>query len=236
MNLTCVIVDDEYLAIKVLEEYSVKTIGLSIEKTFTNPQEALDYLATHLVDLLFLDIQMPRLSGFELLKKLQKPPVVIFTTARHDYAVQAFDLDVLDYLVKPIPLERFQKAVKKASEYLQFKKAILQKSENSERFLMIKADYRIHKIMTDEINYIEGLSEYVKIHTTEKTFVPLISLKELLNQLPVNQFVRIHKSYIVSIAYIASYNHHEVQMKNGETLTIGRFYKLGFLRKIIQKL
>lgn len=235
MKLTCVIVDDEYLAIKVLQEYSSKESGLTVQKTFTNPQEALDYLAKNQIDLLFLDIQMPRLSGFDLLKKLSKPPMVIFTTARHEYAVQAFDLDVLDYLVKPIALDRFQKAVIKASEYLQFKQAVRLKGENAQSFLMVKADYRIHKIITDQVNYIEGLSEYVKIHTSEKTYIPLISLKELLNQLPSDKFVRVHKSFIVSIAYITSYNHQEILLKNDKTLPIGRLYKPDFLKQMAKQ-
>lgn len=231
MSLTCVIVDDEYLAIKILQEYALKIEGLKVEIAFTRPEEALDYLTSHPIELLFLDIQMPKLNGFELLKKLPAPPMVVFTTARHDYAVQAFDLDVLDYLVKPISFERFEKAVKKAEEYSQFKKLRTQRKDSPQNYLMVKADYRIHKIITEQIEFIEGLSEYVKIHTPEKTFIPLVALKELMDQLPANQFVRIHKSYIVSLAHIASYNHRTLQLKNGKTLPIGRSYKSSFLKQ-----
>ncbi len=232
MSLTCVIVDDEYLAIKILQEYALKMDGLKVEISFTRPQEALDYLSGHSVDLLFLDVQMPKLSGFELLKKLPAPPMVVFTTARHDHAVQAFDLDVLDYLVKPISFERFEKAVKKAEEYSQFKKLRTQRKDSPQNYLMIKADYRIHKIITEQIEFIEGLSEYVKIHTPQRTFIPLIALKELMDQLPANQFVRIHKSYIVPLAHIVSFNHQTVQLKNGKALPIGRSYKSSFLKHV----
>lgn len=230
MKLTCIMVDDEYLATKILQEYALRIEGLIVEMTFTRPEQALDYLKNHSVDLLFLDIQMPKLSGFDLMKKLSSPPMVVFTTARHDYAVQAYELDVLDYLVKPISFDRFEKAMRKAMEFSGFKK-ILSPNTNS-GYLMIKADYRIHKIMTDEIEFIEGLSEYVKIHTREKTYIPLVALKDLAQQLPTTQFIRIHKSYIVSLAQVTSYNHQAVQLRNGKTLPIGRSYKADFLLRI----
>ena len=230
MNLTCIMVDDEYLATKILQEYAIRIEGLKVEMTFTRPEQALDYLKSHSVDLLFLDIQMPKLSGFELMKKLSTPPMIVFTTARHDYAVQAYDLDVLDYLVKPISFDRFEKAMRKAMEFSEFKK--IRSSNTSGGYLMIKADYRIHKIVNDEIEFIEGLSEYVKIHTHEKTYIPLVALKDLAQQLPNAQFVRIHKSYIVSLSQVTSYNHQAVLLKNGKTLPIGRSYKADFLRRM----
>lgn len=235
MNINCVIVDDEYLAIKIIEEYSSRLNGLKIERSFTRPSDALEYLISNPVDLILLDIQMPELSGFDLLKKLHNPPLIIFTTARHDYAVQAFELDVLDYLVKPIPFERFEKAVRKADEYLEFKKMRTTSTDASKDSLMIKADYRIHKIMVESIEYIEGLSEYVKIHTAERIYVPFASLKELADQLPSTKFIRIHKSYIISLAHITSYNHQSVTLKNGKVLPVGRSYKSTFLSRVTMK-
>lgn len=232
MNLTGAIVDDEYLAIKIIEEYCSRVDGLKIERSFTRPAEAFEYLSSNPVELVFLDIQMPELSGFDLLKKLSNPPLVIFTTARHDYAVQAFELDVLDYLVKPIPFERFEKAVRKAAEYLAFKKMRTTSTDAAKDCLMIKADYRIHKIMAESIEYIEGLSEYVKIHTAERTYIPFASLKELIVQLPSTKFIRIHKSYIISVDHIISYSHQSVRLKNGKDLPIGRSYKSDFLSRI----
>lgn len=234
MNLRSVIVDDEYLAIKVMEEYCSRIPGLTVQGSFTRPSEALEYLSVNPVEVLFLDIQMPELSGFELLKKLANAPLVVFTTARHDYAVQAFELDVLDYLVKPVPFERFQKAVHRAFEYVEFQK--IRSAGNIARdYLMIKADYRVHKIMVDTIEYIEGLSEYVKIHTTEKMYVPFASLRELADQLPSSRFIRIHKSYIISVDYVVSYNHQAVRLKNGQDLPVGRSYKASFLEAMTPK-
>jgi two-component system response regulator LytT len=229
--MTCMIVDDEYLAIKILEDYASRIPALTVERTFTKPQEALSYLIKKPAELLFLDIQMPQFNGFELLKKLTELPMIVFTTARHDYAVHAFDLDVLDYLVKPISFERFEKAVKKAAEYKRFKTLSARQSAN-ENYLMIKADHRIHKIMTDQVEYIEGLGEYVKIHTPGKTFITLAALKDLYSQLPPDQFVRVHKSFIVSISSIASFNHQQVCLKSGDMLPVGRLYKADFLKKM----
>ncbi len=228
MNLSCVIVDDEYLAIKVLEEYSTKTEGLSIFRTFKDPKEASHFLQQNKVDLLFLDIQMPYLDGFELLKQLPTPPLIIFTTARHDYAVKAFDLDVLDYLVKPISFDRFSKAIMKANEYYQLREGSKTAKEN---YIMVRADYQIIKILTEDILFIEGLSEYVKIFTNQKMFISLVALKSILEQLPDTQFVRIHKSYIVALSNIESFNHQTVKLRNGKVLPIGRVYKEGFLKK-----
>lgn len=223
MSLTCIIVDDEYLAIEILSTYLCKMEDLQLSKSFTDPTAALEYLQTNCVDILFLDVQMPEVNGFELLRKLTKPPAVIFTTARHDYAAQAYELDVIDYLVKPIPFERFQKSIQKAKEYVMFRKSNLEVD-----FLLIKADYQMHKIMFTDILFIEGLSEYVKIHTAKKTFIPLLSLKDLTTQLPTDRFVRIHKSFIVSIPEIASFTRQQVELKNGKLLPVGRSHKTSF--------
>lgn len=233
MSMKCVIVDDEYLAIKVLEEYAVKTEELTVQASFKNPQEALAYLQTNPVDLLFLDIQMPYLDGFELLKQLQSPPLVVFTTARHDYAVHAFELEVLDYLVKPIALDRFQKAVKKAIEYRQYRQLVAEKKQADPQYLMVRSDHRIIKIDFDEIELIEGLGEYVKVHTHDKMHITLAALKDLILQLPHDKFIRIHKSYIIALSSIVSYNHQVVRLKNQKEYPIGRAYKKDFLERKI---
>jgi two-component system, LytTR family, response regulator len=226
MNLKSVIIDDEYLAIKVLEQHASHIDGLTVVKTFKDPTEALTYLQQHPVDLLLLDIQMPQLTGFDLLKKLPDPPMVIFTTARHDYAIQAFELDILDYLVKPIAFPRFEKAIARAAEYQEYLRF---KDPPPAAYIMIRADHRIHKIMAHEIIYLEGLSEYVKVHTAEKMYITHGTLKDLLEKLPTADFVRIHKSYIISKKHIASYNKQEVRMNNGKDLPVGRAYKESFL-------
>jgi DNA-binding LytR/AlgR family response regulator len=234
MSLQCVIVDDEYLAIKILEEYISRITELNCVKTFTHPEEALRFIMENKIDLLFLDIQMPYLNGFELLKKLPLPPMVIFTTAHHDYAVQAFELDVLDYLVKPISFERFDKAIHKVLEYDHFRKAMTTNQQNAD-FLMVKADYRIHKVMIDHIEYIEGLSEYVKIHTVDKTLITLAALKDLMNQLPHEKFIRIHKSYIVALSKVESYTAAEVRLRESKKLPIGRSYRASVLQGMERK-
>jgi DNA-binding LytR/AlgR family response regulator len=224
MSLSCVIVDDEYLAIKILEEYISKMDSVQLMRSFKNPLEAVEYLQKNKVDLLFLDIQMPYITGVDLLKKLSSPPLVIFTTARHEFAVQAFELNAMDYLVKPISFERFEKAITKANQYLQLMKD--SKSSSADLgFLLIKNDYQIVKLLHDDIVLIEGLSEYVKVHTKEKKIVTLAALKDLETQLPSEKFIRIHKSYIVSHQHIKSYNASKVILSNEMQVPVGRVYK-----------
>jgi len=227
MNLKCVIIDDEYLAIKVLEQYASRIEGLTVVKSFKDPAEALAYLQQNAVDLLLLDIQMPHLTGFDLLNGLPSPPMVIFTTARHDYAIQAFELDILDYLVKPIAFPRFEKAIARAAEYQEYLRF---KDPSPMAYIMIRADHRIHKIMLREIVYLEGLSEYVKIHTEEKLYITHGTLKDFVEKLPGDRFIRVHKSYIVSKAQIGSYNKQVLQMRNGRELPVGRSFKDDFIK------
>lgn len=232
MSLSCIIVDDEYLAIKVLEEYACDQQFLQVVKTFTDSRQAVAFIQQQPVDLLLLDIQMPYLTGFDLVKELPPQTMVIFTTARHDYAVQAYELDVLDYLVKPISKDRFEKAVQKAVEYHQYRKVWHEQKNATRNFLMIKSDYRIIKVLFDDIEYIEGLSEYVKIYTREKVFTTLAALKSLETELPASKFIRIHKSFIVAFSSIQHFNSRSVQLNNGNNLPVGRMYKHSFMQKM----
>lgn len=229
MSLTCLIVDDEYLAIRLLQTYASRIPDLEMKESFKNPKEALEWLRHHPVDLLLLDIQMPYLDGFALLKQLRQPPMVIFTTARHDYAVRAFELDVLDYLVKPISFERFEKAIGRAREQAGYRQLQAQQQSSRDRYLMIRADYKIIRLSLDSIEYIEGLNEYVKIYTQEKVHITLASLKDLSLQLPAEEFARIHKRYITRLSQIVSYGGNGVRLRNGQELPVGRVYKEGFL-------
>jgi DNA-binding LytR/AlgR family response regulator len=229
MSLRCIIVDDEYLAIRVLQEYARRVPDLTIVQTFKDPQQALAYLSENSIDLLFLDIQMPYLTGFELLRKLRQAPLVIFTTARHDYAVQAFELDVIDYLVKPIAFERFEKAVQRARAYQEYQQHKVAGHPASHDHIMIRADQRIFQLTTDSILYIEGLSEYIKVYTTDKMYITHAALKDILEELPSSRFARIHKSFIVSRSYIGSFSHQRVHLTNRKELPIGRTYKQDFL-------
>lgn len=230
--MNCVVVDDEYLAIRILEQYISRIDDLTLKKSFKDPKEALVYLQKEPVDLLFLDIQMPHLDGFQLLSQLTHPPMIVFTTARHDYAARAFDLDVLDYLVKPFAYERFEKAVHKAKEYRQYRQLVREKRWQEKNFLMIRVDHQMVRVDFNDIEYIEGLSEYVKIYTSGKTHITLAALKDLLQELPGNVFVRIHKSFIVNLSCVASYNRQQVALKSGKELPVGRVYKEEFLKRI----
>jgi len=232
MKLSCVIVDDEYLAIKVLEDYVSRTDELTLAASFKNPQEALACLQDNPVDLLLLDIQMPRLDGFALLARLESPPLVIFTTARHDYALKAFDLNVLDYLAKPISFLRFQQAVSKAVEMLKYRKLVEKEQREEDQFLTINADYSSHKIPYAAILYIEGFGEYVKIFTEKKSYITLASLKSMEETLPDVDFCRVHKSYIVNIKEIASFNHQKINLCCGKEIAVGRSFRKAFLARM----
>lgn len=230
MKLNCVIVDDEYLAIEVLKVYCAQVENLSVQRTFKKPEEALEWLQENKTDILFLDIEMPKLNGFEVLAGLEQPPLVILTTAYQHFAVKAFDLEILDYLVKPIEFERFEKAVSRAAEYIALRKE--RKEEENDAYLLIKSDYKLNKVPFDSIQYIEGLGEYVKIYTPGKTYITLAAIKDLEQSLPEKGFVRTHKSYIVSIKNIVSYSKTEVKITGNIKLPVGRVFKKSFIEAL----
>ena len=235
MNIQCVIVDDEPLARNLLKEYVQKVPYLNLVRTCANALEAMDALHQSPVDLLFLDIQMPDITGINLLKSLQKKPLVILTTAYSEYAVESYELDVVDYLLKPITLERFLQAVDKASQRLSTQPPVMleQKSVHESSFMFVKDGTRLVKVWLNEILYIEGLKDYVTIHTREQKITTLQRLKSLEEQLPPDKFVRIHNSYIVSVPVIDVIHRNEVQI--GKTLLpISDTYRKAF-RDIIDK-
>ena len=227
MILNCVLVDDEYLALEVLKVYCSQTGNLCVQQAFKKPDDALAWLQQNKTDILFLDIEMPRLNGFEVLTGLDYAPVVILTTAYQHFAVKAFDLEVLDYLVKPIEFERFEKAVNRAEEHIATRDNT--KSPVKENFLIIKSDYKLNKIPYSSIQYIEGLGEYIKIYTSDKLHITLAAIKDLELKLPDKDFVRIHKSYIVSVKQILSYNKQKVKLAGNINLPVGRVFKNGFI-------
>ncbi len=224
MKLKTVIVDDEFPAIQLIREYCRNVATIEVVSTFTKALEAFEYLKENRTDILLLDVQMPMMSGIDVLKRLPQKPMCIFITANPEYAVKAYELDVIDYLVKPVSFERFKKSVEKASEYYHYKindsKAIADK-----RYLMVKADYKIAKIDTADINWIEGSGEYVKIVTTEKTILVLDSLTNYIENVLPDGFIRIHKSFIVPLAKIGAFNSTSVTLKSKMEFTIGRMYK-----------
>ena len=218
-KLKCIIIEDEPLAVKVLSDYVSQVPFLDLQKTFKDAILATDYLRNNSTDLIFLDIHLPKLKGMSFLKTLPDPPAVIITTAYHQYAVEGYDLNVTDYLLKPIEFERFLKAVNKVKD--SYKSKIPGKESKS--FIFLNVQKKKVKILFSEILYIESQREYIKIVTLKKEFLSKISTKEIENLLPQNLFRRIHRSFIVSIDKIESFSAKEVEIK-GKTIPIGREY------------
>ncbi|QLG45372.1 LytR/AlgR family response regulator transcription factor [Costertonia aggregata] len=230
------LVDDEFLALNLLENYVEQIPGLEIMDKVKCPLAAIDILNQGKTDLLFLDIQMPTLSGINLLKTLKNKPVTIFTTAYSEHAVEAFGLDAVDYLLKPFSFERFLQAVNKAKE--QLKKYHLEVSHigkntvnANEGFLSIKADSKLIKVLHRDIMFVEGLKEYVRIITAEEGFVTLMSLKELEDILPQDKFMRCHKSYIVNVTKVKSVEGNLLHLGNRK-VTVSRDKKSEIVQRI----
>tara|TARA_Y100001935_G_scaffold223573_1_gene199110 strand:+ start:8270 stop:8962 length:693 start_codon:yes stop_codon:yes gene_type:complete len=195
MKIKAVAIDDEPLALDVIRALCNDVEYVDLEKTFTKPGEALKYLRKYPADLLFLDIQMPSMTGINLYKSVPQDTMVIFTTAFSEYAVQSYDLSALDYLLKPIRKERFLQAAEKAREYFDYKNGV-GTPENSALF--IRVNYELVKINIEDILYVEGLSDYLKIHLSNgQTLVPRMTMKEIVEKLPTSEFIRVHRSFIV---------------------------------------
>jgi two-component system, LytTR family, response regulator len=221
MNFTCLIVEDEPLARTLMTQYVSKVPSLELVKACSNPLEALEILRGSSIDILFLDVQMPEITGIGLLKVLQKKPYIILTTAYSEYALEGYELEVMDYLLKPITFERFLKAVEKATQRLTAAQTIVVEktvvenpntSEITQPFIFVKDGTKLVKVRLADIMYIEGLKDYISIYTPEKKIVTLQRIKVLETQLPDNQFIRIHNSYIVSLAWIDSIHKERVQI------------------------
>lgn len=233
MNITCLIVDDEPLAIEILESYVQRIEQLQIKATFRNAISAFEFLQKESVDLIFLDIQMPKLSGIEFLKTLKNPPKVIFTTAFRDYAVESFELEVIDYLLKPIPFDRFLKAVGKIlSPQAQAVKPVA-KTDLVDSFVYFKVDKKMIKTKMNDILYIESIKDYVKVKTHDKEIVTQQKISYLEESLPKDQFLRIHRSFIVNVAKIDAYTATDIEIGKFN-IPIGRNYK-GDVTKILSQ-
>jgi len=198
MIINCIIIEDEPLAMERAKEFVQKVSFLRLMQTFDNGLDAISYLKTESVDLIFLDIQMDEFTGIHLLESLNQRPEVIIVSAFNEYAVKGFDLNVTDYLLKPYTFERFLSAALKVFDKIKSTKKDVQD------FVFIKTEYRLEKVFFDQILFIEGMRDYRKIHTSEKKIMTLESFKELESKLPSNQFVRVHKSYLVSLNKIES--------------------------------
>lgn len=228
-KIKCIIIEDEPLATKILSDYILKVPFLVLQATFKDAILATDYLRHNTIDLIFLDIHLPKLKGMAFLKTLTHPPAVIITTAYHQYAVEGFSLNVTDYLLKPFEFERFLKAVNKVKT-AKGEKQNQDESQETKDFIFINVQKKKVKILFSEIVYIESQREYIKIVTTKKEYISKMSTHEIESLLPVNLFKRIHRSFIVSISKIESYTAKMVEV-NGVSIPIGRGYS-----DIIEKL
>ncbi|HCM77876.1 MAG TPA: DNA-binding response regulator [Cytophagales bacterium] len=227
MKINCLVVDDEPLARNLLSDYVKKIPFLTLVATAENALKAMQVLRENPIDLIFLDIQMPELTGINMLKALQQKPMVVLTTAYSEYALESYELDVVDYLLKPITMERFLKAVEKVSHRLQGGDSPVPPQEVAPAFFFVKDGTRLVKVMLEDILYVEGLKDYVTIHTPQQKIVSLQRLKALEDQLPSEQFIRIHNSYIISLHAISAIHKGEVQIGTVR-LPISDSYKKSF--------
>jgi DNA-binding LytR/AlgR family response regulator len=222
-KINCIIIEDEPLAVKVLSDYILQVPFLELQGTFKDAILATEYLRDHHSDLIFLDIHLPKLKGMAFLKTLINPPAVIVTTAYHQYAVEGFNLNVTDYLLKPFEFERFLVAVTKIKT-AQAEKQKPNESHVSKDHLFLNVQKKKVKILFSEIVYIESQREYIKIVTTKKEYISKMSTHEIEELLPAHLFKRIHRSYIVSMSKIESYTAEMVEV-NGVSIPIGRGYR-----------
>lgn len=220
-KIKCIIIEDEPLAVKVLVDYIRQVPFLELQATFKDAILATDYLRDHDTQLIFLDIHLPKLKGMAFLKTLSHPPAVIITTAYHQYAVEGFNLNVTDYLLKPFDLERFLVAVTKV-KIAQTEKS--KQAEPARDYLFLTVQKKKVKILFSEIVYIESQREYIKIVTTKREYISKMSTHEIEDMLPAQQFKRIHRSFIVAIEKIESYTAEMVEL-NGIQIPIGKAYK-----------
>jgi two-component system LytT family response regulator len=230
LSISCLIVEDEPLARNLITEYVRKVPYLNLVKACSGPLEAMEALRNTSVDLLFLDVQMPEITGISFLKSLQKKPLVILTTAYSEYALEGYELDITDYLLKPITFERFLKAVDKVNQRISSgTTATVEKpaAEVPSPFIFVKDGTKLVKIRWDDILYVEGLKDYVTIHTRTQKVISLQRLKVLEEQLPTDKFIRVHNSYIVALDAIDSVHKDKIQI-GAASVPVGDTYKKAF--------
>lgn len=227
--ITCIAVDDEPLALKQLTGYIKRTPFLQLSGEFLSANGASDFLENHSVDLIISDINMQDVNGMQFVKSLDNPPLVIFSTAYEEYALEGFKVDAIDYLLKPYGYNDFLKAATKAHQYIEWRETANQMRNDSsaeDDFIFVRADNQSVKVMFDSILYVEAMSEYIKIHFKEgKAVMTFMSVKLMSESLPANQFMRIHRSYIIALDSIASVRRGEVELTDGTVLPISASYK-----------
>jgi len=225
--ITAIAIDDEPLGLEIIESFCKNVDIVKLQKTFTSVKEANTFLSKNAVDLVFLDIQMPEMNGIEFYKKLKQNVMVIFTTAYSNYAVEGFDLDAIDYLLKPFSFERFKKAIKKAQD---FHFSSNPSNGINQNYLFVRADYMLHQINFNQINLIESFGDYLEIHLdNNKKVTTRFTLKNIIDKLPRNQFVRVHRSYIVSLSKIENIRN-KIISTAGRSIPIGATYEDDFFK------
>lgn len=224
MKIKCVIIDDEPLAIKVVENHLKEFQNFEIINTFNNPLEAIPLLEKGDINVLFLDINMPKMNGLDFAKTLNSKTKIIITTAYREYAVESFDLNVLDYLVKPIPFNRFLKTINKITQQIYLQKGMIKEEESgNDSFIFLKVDKKLVKIMFEQILYIESLKDYIKVFTTTDSYLVHKSLTSITEELPENNFIRIHRSFAIAIDKVKSIEGNLVEIGTTK-IPIGRKY------------
>jgi DNA-binding LytR/AlgR family response regulator len=226
--MNCLIIDDEPLASELIKSYIERVDGLFVAKVCSNAVEAMTYLQSNSPDLIFLDIQMPKITGIDLMKSFTAKTKVIFTTAYRDYAIQAFDLDVIDYLLKPITFERFFKAISKVYNFRapdisqEFNHRLLRDFDAS--YIFLRSEREMTKVWLKDILYIESLRDYVRVKTNNTEIISYNKISYLEKILPENKFIRVHRSFIVPLDHIIAFSANNMNV-NGHTIPIGRNYK-----------
>lgn len=225
--MRCLAVDDEPLALSIIENFCNKIPSMELIATAADGIAAVEILKHEQIDLLFIDINMPHMSGIEVVRILENPPMVIFTTAYQNYALTGFELSAIDYLVKPFSFDRFFKAVMKAQKQLDLINSNIINAAAVD-YIMVKVDYSVVKVMFSSIKYIEGLKDYVKIYTTEKNLVTKSTMKNIEERLPSKQFMRIHKSFVINLDQVNSFENNHVVIDK-DHIPLGLQYKEVFL-------
>ena len=232
MKLNCLIIDDEPLARKGLREYVQEIDFLHCVASCENALKAASFLNQEKIDLIFLDIHMPKLSGIEFLKTLKNPPLTIITTAYSDYALEGYSLDVIDYLVKPINFDRFLKASQKALEFFELKARAEHSAASPVDYFFVRCDRKFEKVFFRDLSYIEGLQNYAVIHVGNKKLITYITLTSLENQLPKDRFLKVHKSFIISVPHVKAIEKDEIIMDNAR-IPISRSLHEQVVRQIL---
>lgn len=225
MKVKCLLVDDEPLAIKLLENHIAKITSFEVVATCNNAMKALEILNTQEIDLLFLDIKMPTITGIDFLKSLRNPPKTIFTTAYREYALESYDLDVADYLLKPITFDRFFRAVERFYRDIKPTQiSVATPKQEQETLIQIKSGTKYHKVAVSDIRYIESLKDYVKIHTASKSIVSKQKISDLEAELAKHAFLRVHRSYLINSKKVTAFTPHDIELNDVE-VPIGASYK-----------